>query len=194
MSGVPTPGPLLLPFSAVSYGYSLERLSQQLAQCSVATVLKEAAGVAHRQRLQLPAHRLDQHLAGTSLGLAHQRLELGKFARLGNVACEAGEYARASRLYEVSFELGRRIGMNHSILTCLEELARVAVAQGKDGTRSVAVWDGRRATRRYRLIPPSDQARRARAYRGCDPRVTWGIGVCCSVGKMPRAAFGGGHH
>src|SRR5829696_1252125 len=131
MSGVPTPGPLLLPFSAVSCGYSLERLSQQLAQCSVATVLKEAAGVADRQRLQLPAHRLDQHLAGTSLGLAHQRLEVGKFASLGNVACEAGECARASRLYEESFELGWRMGMNHSILTCLEELARVAVAQGR---------------------------------------------------------------
>src|SRR5215204_1618523 len=116
MSGGPTPGPLLFPFSAVSCGYSLERLSQQGVQCSVATVLREAAGVAHRQRLQLPAHRLDQHLAGTSLGLAHQRFELGNFAHLGNVACEAGKYARASRLYEVSFELGRRIEMNHSIL------------------------------------------------------------------------------
>jgi non-specific serine/threonine protein kinase len=53
-------------------------------------------------------------------------------ASLGNVACEAGEYARASRLYEESLELGgRRMGLNHTILVCLEGLARVAVAQGR---------------------------------------------------------------
>jgi predicted ATPase/DNA-binding XRE family transcriptional regulator len=53
-------------------------------------------------------------------------------ASLGNVACEAGEYARASRLYEESLELGgRRMGLNHTILLCLEGLARVAVAQGR---------------------------------------------------------------
>jgi len=53
-------------------------------------------------------------------------------ASLGNVACEAGEYTRASRLYEVSLELGgRRMGLNHTTLVCLEGLARVAVAQGR---------------------------------------------------------------
>jgi predicted ATPase len=53
-------------------------------------------------------------------------------ASLGNVACEAGEYTRASRLYEESLELGgRRMGLNHTILVCLEGLARVAVAQGR---------------------------------------------------------------
>ena len=53
-------------------------------------------------------------------------------ASLGNVACEAGEYARASRLYEESLELGgRRMRLNHSVLVCLEGLARVAVAQGR---------------------------------------------------------------
>jgi predicted ATPase len=53
-------------------------------------------------------------------------------ASLGSVACEAGEYARASRLYEESLELGgRRMGLNHIILPCLEGLARVAVAQGR---------------------------------------------------------------
>jgi len=53
-------------------------------------------------------------------------------ASLGSVACEAGEYARASRLYEESLELGgRRMGLNHTILLCLEGLARVAVAQGR---------------------------------------------------------------
>jgi hypothetical protein len=33
-------------------------------------------------------------------------------------------------LYEESLELGRRMGLKHSILLCLEGLARVAVAQG----------------------------------------------------------------
>ncbi len=52
-------------------------------------------------------------------------------ASLGSVACEAGEYARASRLYEESLELGRRMGQGIVILICLEGLARVAVAQGR---------------------------------------------------------------
>jgi tetratricopeptide (TPR) repeat protein len=52
-------------------------------------------------------------------------------ASLGNVACEAGDYARALRLYEESLELAWRMGLNHPILLCLEGLARVAVAQGR---------------------------------------------------------------
>ena len=52
-------------------------------------------------------------------------------ASLGGVACEACEYARASRLYEESLEQGRRMGQDIAILTCLEGLARVAVAQGR---------------------------------------------------------------
>jgi hypothetical protein len=52
-------------------------------------------------------------------------------ASLGSVACEAGEYTRASRLYEESLELGRRVGLKHTILPCLEGLARVAAAQGR---------------------------------------------------------------
>ncbi|MCA1739967.1 MAG: tetratricopeptide repeat protein, partial [Actinobacteria bacterium] len=53
-------------------------------------------------------------------------------ASLGTVACETGEYTRASRLYEESLELGgRRMGLKHPILLCLEGLAQVAVAQGR---------------------------------------------------------------
>jgi tetratricopeptide (TPR) repeat protein len=52
-------------------------------------------------------------------------------ASLGSVACESGEYARASRSYEESLKLGQRMGLNHTILLCLEGLARVAVAQGR---------------------------------------------------------------
>jgi hypothetical protein len=33
-------------------------------------------------------------------------------------------------LYEESLELGRRMGLKHTILLCLEGLARVALAQG----------------------------------------------------------------
>jgi hypothetical protein len=36
-------------------------------------------------------------------------------------------------LYEESLELGRRMGLKHTILLCLEGLARVAVAQGRMG-------------------------------------------------------------
>jgi tetratricopeptide (TPR) repeat protein len=50
---------------------------------------------------------------------------------LGNVACEAGEYAQALRLYEESLDLARRMGLNHTILPCLAGLARVALAQGR---------------------------------------------------------------
>ena len=52
-------------------------------------------------------------------------------ASLGSVACESGEYTRASRSYEESLKLGQRMGLNHTILLCLEGLARVAVAQGR---------------------------------------------------------------
>ncbi|HEY6711236.1 MAG TPA: tetratricopeptide repeat protein [Rubrobacter sp.] len=52
-------------------------------------------------------------------------------ASLGSVACESGEYTRASRSYEESLKLGQRMGLNHTILICLEGLARVAVAQGR---------------------------------------------------------------
>jgi hypothetical protein len=34
-------------------------------------------------------------------------------------------------LYEESLELGQRMGLKHTILLCLEGLARVAVAQGR---------------------------------------------------------------
>src|SRR5215207_9018214 len=52
-------------------------------------------------------------------------------ASLGSVACDAGEYARAWDLYEEGLELAWRIGLKHTILPCLEGLARVAVAQGR---------------------------------------------------------------
>jgi predicted ATPase/transcriptional regulator with XRE-family HTH domain len=52
-------------------------------------------------------------------------------ASLGSVACDAGEYARAWGLYEEGLELAWRIGLKHTILLCLEGLARVAVAQGR---------------------------------------------------------------
>ena len=74
---------------------------------------------------------LEESLA-LSRGTEHAWNTARTLASLGDVACEAGEYARASRLYEESLELGgRRMGLKHTILLCLEGLARVAVAQGR---------------------------------------------------------------
>jgi tetratricopeptide (TPR) repeat protein len=74
---------------------------------------------------------LEESLA-LSRGTEHAWNTARTLASLGNVACEAGEYARASRLYEESLELGgRRMGLKHTILLCLEGLARVVVAQGR---------------------------------------------------------------
>jgi predicted ATPase/DNA-binding XRE family transcriptional regulator len=51
---------------------------------------------------------------------------------LASVEYEAADYARAARLYAEGLEVGgRRMGLNHAILLCLEGLARVAVAQGR---------------------------------------------------------------
>ena len=52
-------------------------------------------------------------------------------ARLGGVACEAGDYARASRLYEGSLNFYQRAGLNLGLPSCLEGLARVASARGR---------------------------------------------------------------
>jgi non-specific serine/threonine protein kinase len=81
-------------------------------------------------------------------------------ASLGSVACEAGEYARASRLYEESLELGgRRMGLNHTILLCLEGLARVAVAQGRM-ERAARLWGAAAALREDMgwPLPPAKRA------------------------------------
>jgi len=51
---------------------------------------------------------------------------------LASVEYEAGDHARAIRLYAEALELGgRRMGLNHATLLCLEGLARVAGAQGR---------------------------------------------------------------
>jgi len=51
---------------------------------------------------------------------------------LASVEYEAGDHARATRLYAEALELGgRRMGLNHATLLCLEGLARVAGAQGR---------------------------------------------------------------
>jgi len=85
-------------------------------------------------------------------------------ASLGSVACEAGEYARASRLYEESLELGgRRMGLNHTILVCLEGLARVKVAQGRM-ERAAQICGAASALREYMgwPLPPAKRAEHER--------------------------------
>ena len=85
-------------------------------------------------------------------------------ASLGSVACEAGEYARASRLYEESLELGgRRMGLNHTILVCLEGLARVKVAQGRM-ERAAQICGAASALREY-MGWPRPPAKRAEHER-----------------------------
>src|SRR5215217_2478152 len=41
-------------------------------------MLEEALGIARRHRIESPTHRFQQSFSGTRLGLAQQRLELGK--------------------------------------------------------------------------------------------------------------------
>ena len=52
-------------------------------------------------------------------------------ARLGSVACEMGEDARASKLYEESLGLMRKFGFRFEAVACLEGLARVAAVRGR---------------------------------------------------------------
>jgi predicted ATPase/DNA-binding XRE family transcriptional regulator len=53
-------------------------------------------------------------------------------AKLGSIACETGENARASELYKESLELALRFGFTtYEALECLNGLARVAAAQGQ---------------------------------------------------------------
>jgi hypothetical protein len=82
-----------------------------------------------------------------------------KLASLGSVACDAGEYAQASRYYEESLELGWRIGSNLIILTCLEGLARVALGQGRM-ERAARLCGAVAALREDRgwLLPPAKRA------------------------------------
>ena len=85
-------------------------------------------------------------------------------ASLASVACEVGDYARASRLYEESLELGgRRMGLHHTILLCLEGLARVAVAQGRM-ERAAWLCGAAAALREYMgwPLPPGKRAEHER--------------------------------
>ncbi len=114
-------------------------------------------------------------------------------ASLGSVACEAGEYARASGLYEEGLELGWRIGLNHTILLCLEGLARVALAQGR--MERAARLCGTAAALREEMgwpLPPAKRAEHDRTV-SCDPSGARGTGVRGGMGEGTCAAFGGGH-
>ena len=50
-------------------------------------------------------------------------------ARLGSIACETGEAARASELYRESLEPVQRFVFRYEAVACLEGLARVAAMQ-----------------------------------------------------------------
>ena len=52
-------------------------------------------------------------------------------ARLGSIACETGEAARASELYRESLEPVRRFVFRYEAVACLEGLARVEAVLGR---------------------------------------------------------------
>jgi hypothetical protein len=93
-------------------------------------------------------------------------------------------------LYEESLELGRRMGLNHTILICLEGLARVAVAQGRM-ERAARLCGAAAALREDRgwPLPPVKRAEHERTVAAA--RGTWGRRVCGGVGNGPCAAFEG---
>jgi tetratricopeptide (TPR) repeat protein len=114
------------------------------------------------------ARRLLEEGLVLSRGKEHAWNIARTLASLGSVACEAGEYARASRLYEESLELGgRRMGLSHTILLCLEGLARVAVAQGRI-ERAARLCGAAAALREDRgwPLPPAKRAEHERTVAG----------------------------
>ena len=139
------------------------------------------------------ARKLLEESLALSRGKEHAWGIARTLASLGNVEYEAGEYARASRLYEESLELGgRRMGLNHSVLVCLEGLARVAVAQGG--------MDGQRGSvgkpLRYGKVgagPSHRPSVPSTSVSWLGPRCTRGSGIFGGVGKGPCSALGGGH-
>ena len=114
------------------------------------------------------ARRLLEEGLVLSRGKEHAWNIARTLASLGSVACEAGEYARASRLYEESLELGgRRMGLSHTILLCLEGLARVAIAQGRI-ERAARLCGAAAALREDRgwPLPPAKRAEHERTVAG----------------------------
>ena len=120
---------------------------------ALADAVREQGDLSHATTL------LEESLA-LSRGKEHAWGIARTLASLGSVAYEAGEYAQASRLYEESLELGgRRMGLKHTILLCLEGLARVAVAQGR--TKRAARLCGAVAALREGMGWPLPPAKRA---------------------------------
>jgi hypothetical protein len=118
------PGSTLGEPSLLSTAYRQMILSATLEGGSCADAVREQGDLSRARML------LEESLA-LSRGKEHAWGIARTLASLASVAGEAGEYARASMLYEESLELARRMGMNHTILPCLEGLSRVALAQGR---------------------------------------------------------------
>jgi hypothetical protein len=103
-------------------------------------------------------------------------------------------------LYEESLELGRRVGLKHTILPCLEGLARVAAAQGR--MERVARLCGAAAALREDTGWPLPEARRAehdrtvtaaRAVLGEDAfTAAWAKGHALPLGEAIKGTPGDG--
>ncbi len=64
-------------------------------------------------------------------GLKHRWVMAQTLTRLGSMACEAGKFSRASKVYGESPELVRQWGLSSYAAICLEGLARVATMQDR---------------------------------------------------------------
>jgi predicted ATPase/DNA-binding XRE family transcriptional regulator len=146
------------------------------------TLLEESLASLRRQEHPL---RLVNALANT-------------LARLGSIACETGEDARASELYKESLELVRRFVFWFEAVACLEGLARVATMQGQP-ERAARLLGASAALREEMGTPLSPIARAdhdhavkaARAALGEDGFAdAWAEGNAMSFEEATAAALG----
>jgi hypothetical protein len=113
-------------------------------------------------------------------------------ARLGSIACETGEAARASELYRESLEPVRRFVFRYEAVACLEGLARVAAMQ--DQPEQAARLLGASAALREEMGTPLspiaqvDHDHAVNAARGTGGRCTRG-----RMGRGPCNVLRGSH-
>jgi predicted ATPase/transcriptional regulator with XRE-family HTH domain len=101
-----------------------------LALCNLADALR-AQGDIERARTLLEESLASLRGQGQPVRIANALVNT--LARLGSIACDMGEAARASGLYGESLELLWRFGVRFEAVASLEGLARVAAMRGRPG-------------------------------------------------------------
>ena len=99
-----------------------------LAVCNLADAWR-ARGDLERARALLEGSLTS--LRGKENSVRISNALVNTLTRLGSIACETGEDARASEYYAESLELVWRLGFGFEGVACLEGLARVAAMQGR---------------------------------------------------------------